>query len=282
MNEEVLNHLRSLRGLVATVVLTGAVDENFSQALSDLRSWCDRQGFHRIEWRKFPAQLVEAGRDMVLTHALNPKGDGTEPAYDWVLQIDADAFPIQEDALLRILHTAFIALPNSDVVGAYCQLKSPPYLPTIDTGTGTWEPIFPGEGALPVIRTGGHFILIKPPILKRFGPPWFRTRQPHAPLKAMAEVDNFARIKLDGRNPMSASDEWGKLLELAKTETSSGASVGEDSGFCDQVRAAGGSIYVDTNLVIGHVAKKVISPVDLRDSMKESKMKARLAVGVYE
>ncbi|NIV29482.1 MAG: hypothetical protein GWN58_08215, partial [Anaerolineae bacterium] len=111
----------------------------------------------------------EHGRDEACNHALQNN-------YDWILQIDADAAPIPPGSLERILNVAYVQQPDADVVGAYCQLKHPPFLPTIDTGTGTWEQIFPGEGVLEVMRTGGHFLLTKVPSLRRFGPPWFRTR----------------------------------------------------------------------------------------------------------
>jgi hypothetical protein len=280
MTNEELDALRELRGLVATVVLTGSVDEYYAQALSNVRSWCDRNGFHNIEWAAFQAQLVEAGRDSVIEHALAPAPN--EPPYDWIIQIDADAAPIQEDIVLQLLHDAYVLVPEANVVGAYCQLKSPPYLPTIDTGTGTWEPIFPGNGLIPVIRTGGHCLLIKTPILGVFGPPWFRTRRTVRPVDAFAEVDNYARIKLSGKNPFADLEEWGKLVTSVKEESGGGVhNVGEDSGFCDAVVAAGGRIVVDTNIVVGHVGKKIYSPIDLRESMNERKATNLLACGVY-
>ena len=273
--EEVVTQLQSLKGIVATVVTTGHVEENFSWNLMEMRSWCDRNGFHNVEWRPFSAVLVEHGRDEVMRHALAEN-------YDFALQIDADAAPIPPDALLRILHTSFIAVPDSSVVGGYAQLKSPPYLPTIDTGTGTWEPHFPGEGILPVIRTGAHFLLVKPSILRRFGPPWFRTRLGLRPIDALREVDNFARLRNHGKNPL-AGDDWTALLEDARAQAGGVESpVGEDSGFCDAVLAVGGKIYVDTDLVIGHVGKRLITPEMLRTELDKRKTKVRRALGVFE
>jgi len=279
---EILDHLKSLRGCVATVVISGLVDDAYAQAFSDLRSWNDRNGFHAVEYITVSATLVEPGRDSILEHALDPKGDGSEAPYDFSLQIDADAAPIPPDALARILYSAYVAVPDSDVVGAYCQLKHPPNLPTIDTGTGTWEPIFPGEGLLPVMRTGGHFILVKTGITARFGPPWFKTRRTMRPIDALTEVDNYARIKLDGENPLREVEAWEKLEQAASGEGGGIVSTaGEDSGFCDAVKAVGGTIYVDTNLVIGHVAKKVITPNDLRDAMKSREEVFDRMVGIY-
>jgi len=281
MNEEELD-LRSLRGLVATVVLTGSVDEHYAQSLSNVRSWCDRNGFHNIEWANFQAQLVEAGRDAVCHHALDPSGDGSENAYDWIIQIDADAAPIPEDVVAALLYDGFVQVPHADVVGAYCQLKNPPFLPTIDTGTGTWEPHWPGEGLLPVMRTGGHCLLIKTPILRRFGPPWFKTRRTIMPLDAIAELDNYARCKLDGENPLRESPAWQKLVEKAsEDQVGAPAHVGEDSGFCDAVKAVGGSIYVNADLVVGHVGKRIISPRDLRDEKRKGERKVRAMCGLY-
>ena len=273
---EVLDSLRSLRGLVATVVTSGSIDESFAECLSAMRSWCDRNEFHAVEWKTFRSPFVELGRDDVLRHALAED-------YAWCLQIDADAAPFEDTSLVRILKTAFLDHPESDVVGAYAQLKHPPYLPTIDTGTGTWEVHYPGEGVLPVIRTGAHFILVKPPILRRFGPGWFRTRTTLRPIDALAEVDNYARVKTSGTNPLAETETWASLMNHARLEGGgTSSSVGEDSGFCDAVRAAGGVILVDTNLWVGHVAKRIVEPEMLMDEMAKRDARLRASVGVYE
>src|SRR3990167_598731 len=146
--------LKALRGIVASVCTTGLVESEFLTHLGEMRSWCDRNGFHNVEWRIFDAKLVEAGRDEVCTHALSEK-------YDWMLQIDADATEFNPDLLLQLLNTAYNLAPDSDAVGAYCQLKGGMFLPTIDTGSGTWEPHFPQSGIMPVIRTGGHCLMVK-------------------------------------------------------------------------------------------------------------------------
>jgi hypothetical protein len=267
--------LTQFKGLVSTIVLSGTVHEEFAMCRENMRAFNIEQGFTRVEYRNFNAVLVEHGRDEALQHAVNER-------YDWCLQIDADAtFP--PDALARILQTAFVTVPNSDVVGGYAQLKHAPFLPTIDSGSGTWEPIFPGEGVLPVIRTGAHFVLVKPRILSRFGPPWFRTRRSMRPIDALRDVDNYARIKLDGANPLSELDAWQRLMDEAKGEAGGTESpVGEDSGFCDALKAAGGAIFVDTNLVIGHLSKRLVTPQMLKEAKDEEMARYRAAVGVYE
>lgn len=263
--------VRELNGLVATVVLGGGVQSEYADCRENLRAYNMTHDFHNVEYKSFAAQLVEHGRDDVLRHTLNED-------YDWCLQIDADAtFP--ENALARILHTAYITHPDADVVGAYAQLKHS-YTPTIDTGTGTWEPIFPGEGVLPVIRTGTHFILVKTPILRRFGPPWFRTRLGARPIEALRDVDNFSRIHHHGRNIL-AGEAWEKLLAEARKQAGGGESpVGEDSGFADSVKAAGGVMYVDTDLVTGHIERRVITPEDLRSRLREREDRLHASVGI--
>lgn len=274
MRPEDLELLRQKAGLIATVITSGAEDPHYGQAFSDLRSWNDRNGFHKVEYRRFHCPFVEAGRDDVMQHALNEN-------YAWVLQIDADAAPFAPNALAQILHTAFIVAQDADVVGAYCQLKNPPYLPTIDTGSGTWEPHFPGEGILPVIRTGGHFLLVKPEICRRFGPPWFRTRRTMRPIDALAEVDNLARLSEDGRNDLTKTETWQKLMAKARDEGGGAVStVGEDSGFSDAVMAAGGKIVVDTGIYVGHVGKRVITPEMLNKEMRKREAAFAGAVGV--
>lgn len=267
-------NIADLRGVAASVVLTGTVTEEFSKCWMEMRAYCIENGLKNIEWIYQQAPFVEFGRDQVCTHALNEN-------YDFVLMADADAtFP--PNALHALLKTAFEEVPDADVVGAYAQLRSKPHLPVLDTGTGTWEPHFPGEGTLKCIRTGGHFLLIKTSALRKFGPPWFSTRQTLRPVDALREVDNFARVNMHGKNPFSEKKEWKELLEKAQEEKGGVSSqVGEDSGFCDALLAAGGSLYVNTNVVTGHVSRFTINASHLRDEMKKRDRLAPLSVGVY-
>jgi hypothetical protein len=271
MTSEPSPDLTTLRGLVATANLTGTVHGPTADSTLALALTMRDHGFSQIEYRTFPCQLVESGRDAVCAHALQQN-------YDWLLMYDGDAtFPA--DALLRLLHTAYVTHPRASVVGAYAQLKGNA-IPTIDTGTGTWEPHFPGEGVLDVIRTGGHFILTKTSILRAFGPPWFRTRSAMRPIRALADLDNYARTKLDGQNPFAGLPEWETLLALARKESGAESSVGEDSGFCDAVKASGGTILVDTSVVTGHIEQRVITPTDLSSRLAERERTLNLAVGV--
>lgn len=262
--------LRSLRGLVATANLTGTVFGPTADCTLRLALHNAGLGL-QCEYLTFPCQLVEAGRDAICQHAL-------AQGYDYLLMYDGDA-TFAADALVRLLHTAFVTHPEADVVGAYAQLKGS-FVPTIDTGTGTWEAIFPGSGVLEVIRTGGHFLLVKTRILRAFGPPWFRTRHTLRPIRAFAEIDNYARVKLDGQNPFSASPEWQQLVEIARAEGGAENSVGEDSGFCDNVKAAGGRIFVNSDVLTGHLEVRTITPQDLKDRLAQNEARLRQAVGV--
>ena len=273
MDAQTFDKLRALKGSVSTVVL-GQVEESFSHALSNMRDWNTRNGFLSVEYVNVPAALVEVGRDTVIEHALHER-------YDYALQIDADAAPFPQDLLAQMLWTAFVARPDADVVGAYCQVKGS-YSPTIDTGTGTWEIHYPGEGILDVIRTGAHAILVKPRICTKFGPPWFRTRRTMRPIDALAEIDNYARIHEDGENALTQTETWQRLVAKAREAGGGGVSaVGEDSGFCDAVKAVGGRIYVNTDIWVGHVERRVIVPQLLDDEMKKREDRLKALVGVY-
>lgn len=268
--------IRTLPGLIATVCTTGSVLPEYAASLMDLRSWNDRNGFHKVEYLTFNAVFVEAGRDAAVNHALSNN-------YAWLLQIDADAAPFPPDSLARMLQTAFVDQPHLDAVGAYAQLKGDMPIPTIDTGTGTWEEHYPEEGILPVIRTGGHFLLTKTDAFRKIGPgPYFRTRRPLRPIDALAEVDNFARCELDGDNPFARTRAWTGLIASARNRNPepSEIGVGEDSGFCDRLKAAGGHIAVDTSIVAGHVDKRYIRPSDLADAMEARDRNLRLRFGV--
>ena len=269
-----MKDIKELRGLVATVVTSGTVRPQYAQSLAEMRDWNARNGFDQVEYRHFSAPLVEEGRDQVCAHALQEE-------YDWVLQIDADACWDRPDALAIFLQTAFREAPWVDVLGAYCQLRTPPYLPTIDTGSGTWEPHPPGKGLLPVIRTGAHFILIKTPILARMGAPWFRSRSSIPPAPALLEVDTFTRTNFGGRNPLASTPEWDVVrAAMVQASPSPPSGVGEDSAFCDKVNFFGGKVAVLTDLVVGHVTDRVIQPSDLKSSMRDRHMYMYCCVGV--
>lgn len=277
-----MSDIKELKGFVCAISLTGSITPAFARCFMEMRSYNERNGLLKIEYDPGKHGLfIESARDDVIMHALDPRGDRSEPTYDWVMQVDADAtFP--QDTLHKLLHRAFVDAPNSGVIGAYSQLKPAPHVPTIDTGTGTWEEHYPGEGLIPVIRTGCHCILIKTAVFSKIGaPPWFRTRLAQQPLRAMREVDNFARQKLSGRNPFRDHPEWATLLEEAQNVSQQRESVvGEDSAFFDRCRAHNVPVYVDTDLVTGHVANKTILPADYRDAVNKSRKMQREALGV--
>lgn len=273
--DEITPELKEKRGLVAVTVTTGSITTETASALSEMRDWSSRNGLTAVEWRNFPALLVESARDQVAAHTLRQD-------YDWVLYIDADAAPFPPYALGRFLQIAYDIEPWVDVLGAYCQLKSPPYFPTIDTGTGTWQPEPAGQGTLPVIRTGGHFLFVKTPVFRKFGPPWFRSRQTLPALRALRDVDNLARTKFDGENPFADSEDWQELLRMYSGQKNEPGTVGEDSGFCDAVRAHGGHIAVDTDLVVGHIARKTVLPRDMIDALREKERRMYAKVGVAD
>ncbi len=120
ITKEQHEYLIGLRGLVATVVLSGTVEADYASAHEELRAYNIASGFTGIEYKRFHSVLVEAGRDEVAAHALHE-------GYGWVLQIDADATPFAPDSLVRLLYRAYCEVPSIDAIGAYCQLKQSPF-----------------------------------------------------------------------------------------------------------------------------------------------------------
>jgi len=277
-----MSTIADLRGYVATISLTGSVTPQYSSCLMNMARYNDRVGLHKVEYKINHGVLVESARDAIVAHALDPRGDRSEAPYDWVLQIDADAtFP--ENLLHLLLDEAYIHRKDAGVIGTYAQHKNHPHLPTIDTGTGTWEEHYPGEGTIPVIRTGCHCFLAKTGVFMKMGPaPWFRTRIAQNPLRAMREVDGHARRHLAGQNPLRDHPEWATLLEAARQHSPLAEStVGEDSSFFDRCRSHGIPVYVATDIVTGHVTNKVIQPADFVDALRKSRTMQRAALGVY-
>jgi hypothetical protein len=274
-------------GLVVTTTY-GPVRHETAQCLMEMRSASERAGLLNVGWTMVPGTLVEKARNDAVRTMLGAFRDpqGVSQA-QWILFVDGD-MTFGPDALTRILTTAFGTHPWADVVGGYCTLKGELGLPTIDTGTGTWESVFPGRGPVEVMRTGAAFLLCKRHVFDRIPQPWFRLRVPARPLDFMAEVDNWARMKLDGANPFRGlpGKPWERLVELASSDPSAApgtfvpAEVGEDSGFCDRVRMAGMRIVVDTNIEVGHLDTVVVNSGTHKRKMAELKAQWLQTVGV--
>jgi hypothetical protein len=264
------------------VVITtyGQITQQTAACLSEARSLTEKQGLHEIAYRMESGTLVEQTRNNAARALLR------DPKAQWLLFIDGDT-TFAPDALLHMLHTAYVQLPAVSVVGGYVPLRGDLALPTIDTGTGTWESWFPGSGTIDVIRTGCAFLLIKRHVFEHLKDPWFRVRIPARPLDFMLEVDNFARTKFDGRNPMrEASDAWERLEKCARDDPSSApehftpVGVGEDSGFCDRARNAGFRVVVNTDIECGHVDHRVLTAADHKKACVERERAQRLLCGI--
>jgi hypothetical protein len=158
--------LRDLSFLCATTITAGFTDDAFYEFHRELARYNDahKETTGSVEYRTFRSPFVEAARDDACKHMM-------EQNYDGLLFVDADMVGYPSHAMAALIEDAFIKVPASDVVGAYCNLKSDPFLPTIDTGTGTWEPHMPGAGILEVIRTGGAFLFVKATAIHKLGPP---------------------------------------------------------------------------------------------------------------
>lgn len=266
---------------VCVVTTFGVLRQEMTQSLMEMRSYSESIGLKQVSYQMIPGVLVEKARNDAVRSMLG----AFEGKAGWLLFVDGDMiFPPQ--ALQHILTTAYQHVPFADVMGAYCTLKGEMALPSIDTGTGRWESHFPGRGPLEVIRTGAAFLLIKRHVFERLPQPWFRVRAQQRPLDALAEVDNLARCQLDGTNPFRdlPGQPWEKLEQWAVNDPSANQyapiEVGEDSGFCDKVRAAGMRIFVDTNLEVRHVDNIIAGWDRHRDKVRESERLQLQAVGV--
>ena len=263
------------------VVLTtyGSITMETMAAWGNMREHTIRAGITPV-WSMVHGTLVDRARNQAVVEFLR-----NQPPLGWMLFVDGDAI-FGADSLLKILMTAYGDYPQADAVGAYCTLRGEPYLPTIDTGTGTWESVLPGQGVMEVMRTGSAFILLKRHCFERVEGPWYGTRNPMRPLDALAEVDNFAHTKFDGRNPLADTAEWQALLKCAKDDPSSQQPhnitqfVGEDSNWCDRMRFAGMRVFVNTDVEVHHLDRVVRSAKDHREVMERNAALTRVLVGV--
>lgn len=257
----------------------GSVRVEMAKSMLEMRAIAERQSASNIRWEFAVATLVDKARNDAVRAVL------ADPNLQWLWFIDAD-MQFSPELIHIMLASAYGSASWADVLGGYCNLRGSPYMPTIDTGTGTWEPTLPNQGVLEVIRTGAACLLIKRHVLEQMKAPWFGIRTSPKGLDAMTNFDNYARIKFDGRNPFSALPEWEQLFKCAREE-SSGApeghefhTVGEDSNFCDRSRALGFRIAVNTDAVVGHVDTKVITADDHIKAIHEMRENGDLIAGV--
>lgn len=274
-------------GLVC-VTTYGPIRHETAECLMNLRSHTEAQGVRNVRYVMMNGILVEKTRNEAARMCLR---DG----FGWLMFIDGDCtFPA--DALVAtppngrpgLLQTAFGSMPQADILGGWCPLRGELSLPTLDTGTGTWESIFPGSGVLEVMRTGGAFVLVKRHCFERTADPWYRMRVPSRPIHFMAEVDNWARMKWNGENPFRnlPDSPWEKLERAAQDDPAAAPEqfvpieCGEDSAACDKFRNAGLRIFVDTNVVCGHVDHVVRSWGDHKTAMDKMAQQERYASGL--
>ena len=239
-----------------------------------------KMGLDNIAWAGVSGLLVDKTRNECGADILKSKAE-------WLWFIDGD---MQFDPILidQMLGAAFQDCKWADIIGGYCNLRGWPYLPTIDTGSGQWEPHDANIGPIEVIRTGAACLLVKRHVFEKMAYPWFGVRPASQPIDNLAEVDNFLRTKYDGQNPFASDPKWQKACAIAaeNSRQTMGAhesqrlhSVGEDSNFCDKAKALGFRIVVQTNAICRHIDKKIIGPADHAEALQKGHENERLLVG---
>lgn len=274
----------------------GSIQVETAESLLQMARHAEQIGLHAITWSFVSGTLVDRARNDAAIQFMQ----SAQPQEEWLWFIDGDML-FQPQLIEVMLKTAFIDLPQADILGGYCNLKGAPYLPTIDRGSGSWEAHDAKIGPVSVIRTGAACLLIKRHAFDRIKYPWFGVFPASEPLEMLAEVDGFARRHYDGRNPLVGS-EWDKLTEIAggdskktKWATTDGgrsftagspharySTVGEDSNFCDRAKAVGLNIFVQTDAVVHHIDRKVIGPDDHQRAINEGRESQRELIGVMK
>ena len=264
------------------VVLTtyGSVCMETVKAWGDTRQWCVQNGLTNIGWQIVPGTLVDKVRNDSVEMML------AEPKAQWLLFLDADMI-WEPDVIGRLLQTAYKECTWAAIVGAWCPQKGEPFLPTIDLGSGTWEPIAPNDGNKEVMRTGSACVLIKREVFERIERPWYSVHPAPRAIDMIAGVDNWCNQIFDGENPFrkEMSDRWNQMEDAARqsaNQVKGSRAIGEDSGLCDAAKALGYRIVVNTNAVLSHVHRKIITAQDHINEM-ENHRKQRLAqLGILE
>lgn len=273
--------LQDIPGLIC-VTTYGMITQQTVQCMLEARSFNDKNGLHKLQYLMLPGALVEKARNEAVRTMLR---NGQQ----FLFFCDGDT-TFAPDAIAGIIQSMYVELPAADAMGAWVPLRGELALPTIDSGTGTWESHYPGSGIMSVMRTGGAFLGVKRHVFEAIQDPWFRMRVPARAIDFMAEVDNYANQKFDGKNPFRGlpGEPWERLTKCAIDDPSIvidnfvPVEVGEDSGFCDRAKMAGFNLYVNTNIACGHVDTKVLTWTDHKKAMDDAAKWQRLACGITE
>ena len=268
------------------VTTYGHITMDTAQCMLDMRGFNSAQGLNNIHYQLVPGSLVDKARNDSVRMLLG------NTAWQYLIFMDGD-MTFAPDVVQQLLVTAYAQTPWADAVGAYCQLRGKPYLPTIDTGTGTWEPTDARIGPIEVIRTGAACILVKRHVFEKMEYPWYGIRASGRPLDTLMELDNYARCKMDGTNPLRDTPAWATLERCAQQDASAQRLnpaaqtpggmynvVGEDSNFADKMRGLGFRIVVQTDAVCGHLERNVITPEQHNEVMRAAELTTKQAVGI--
>ncbi len=273
---------QKVRVPAGTIFVTsyGQIQVETAASLVAMSIHATKIGLDNIGWEWVSGMLVDKTRNESATELLKSKAE-------WLWFIDGD-MQFEPRLIEHMLSTAFETSPWADIVGGYCNLRGFPFLPTIDRGSGQWEPHDANIGPLEVIRTGAACLLVKRHVFEKMAYPWFGVRPASQPIENFAEVDNFLRMKYDGVNPFAADPKWKKAIAIAAEnskpskrahESQRHHNVGEDSNFCDKAKALGLRIVVQTNAVCHHIDKKIIGPKDHMEAIGKARENERVLVG---
>lgn len=162
---------------------------------------------------------------------------------EWLVFIDDDMV-FHRHALRDLINSWYALADPMAMVGGLCFRRSSPYQPTLymreQPTSGLYRYLeYWEKGMVEVDATGCAFLLI-----------------PKAVFEAIAGI------------PMPPYEERMKMTRPPEFFRWTGT-MGEDLRFCQDAKAAGARIFVDTRIEIGHVAEAVITEKEFLGAMAE-------------
>lgn len=157
---------------------------------------------------------------------------------DWLLFIDSDMV-FQPGTIADIIQTR--EKYDFDILGGLCHQRMPPYQPTVYRRVAeehhgyTFLETWPEGAAIEVDATGMAFCLIHKRVFDRI-------------------------LEANTGSPMPPREQ--RLLMPPPPFFRWEGEYGEDFDFCQQAKASGSRIYVDTTIEIGHVGPKTFTRDD--------------------
>ncbi len=258
----------------------------------DHKPWECTRGKHDVLWLpQVGSSIIHWARDNMVALALYADdGRPQRPPSEYFLLMD-------DDMLVETHHLKRLLLHKKDIVGGICTVRRDPPVPTLrywDATTGCFnEPVewdWDAQKLIEVDACGAAFLLVRRRVLERMAEAYLdcmferewdaRRGYPLELVSAYWDRRAAARRKRfddAGANGWRKKDCWWfGFIKGDDIHENTHGELGEDISFCWRARKLGYRIFVDPQVLPGHLGYYGYSCADYRDYVERRKAEGKI------